>query len=69
MAAAKVPQAHVDAIAEAFFGMHSNPRGRKVLEAASAVVSLTAADHFIPASMADYANYVTFFENAPPFLR
>jgi phosphonate transport system substrate-binding protein len=69
MAAAKVPQAHVDAIAEAFFGMHSDPRGRKVLEGASAVVSLTAADHFIPASMADYANYVTFFENAPPFLR
>jgi hypothetical protein len=49
--------------------MHADPRGRKVLEAASAVVSLTAADHFIPASMADYANYVTFFENAPPFLR
>lgn len=69
MAAAKVPQAHVDAIAAAFFGMHADPRGRKVLEAASAVVSLTVADHFVPSSMADYANYVTFFENAPPFLR
>ena len=69
MAAAKVPQAHVDAIAAAFFGMHDDPRGRKVLESASAVVSLTVADHFVPASMADYANYVTFFENAPAFLR
>ena len=69
MAAAKVPKAHVDAIAAAFFGMHADARGRKVLEAASAVVSLTVADHFVPASMADYANYVTFFENAPAFLR
>jgi phosphonate transport system substrate-binding protein len=69
MASAKVPQAHLDAIAAAFFGMHADPKGRRVLEAASAVVSLTAEDHFVPASMAEYENYVRFFEGAPAFLR
>jgi phosphonate transport system substrate-binding protein len=69
MASSKVPQAHVDAIAAAFFAMHVDPAGRKVLESASAVVSLTVEDHFIPASMDDYKNYVSFFEAAPAFLR
>ena len=44
-------------------------KGRKVLEAASAVVSLTIEDHFVPASMTEYENYVKFFEAAPAFLR
>lgn len=69
MASAKVPQPHLDAIAAAFFGMHTDPEGRRILEAASALVSLTVQDHFVPATMADYANYVRFFEAAPPFLR
>jgi phosphonate transport system substrate-binding protein len=69
MASSKVPQAHVDAIAAAFFAMHVDPGGRKILEAASAVVSLTVEDHFVPASMDDYQNYVGFFEAAPAFLR
>ena len=69
MASSKVPQAHVDAIAAAFFAMHLDPGGRKTLEAASAVVSLTVEDHFVPASMDDYQNYVGFFEAAPAFLR
>ncbi len=69
MASSKVRQAHVDAIAAAFFSMHVDPGGRKVLESASAVVSLTVEDHFVPASMNDYQNYVSFFEAAPAFLR
>lgn len=69
MASSKVPQAHLDAIGAAFFGMHTDPKGRKILEAASAVVSLTIEDHFVPASMAEYDNYVKFFEAAPAFLR
>ena len=69
MVSPKVPDAEVRAVAAAFLGMHSDPRGSKILEAASKEVSLTVADHFIPASMADYANYVRFFEKAPAFLR
>ncbi|MEI6721362.1 MAG: phosphate/phosphite/phosphonate ABC transporter substrate-binding protein [Betaproteobacteria bacterium] len=69
MVSPKVPDAEVRAVAAAFLGMHSDPRGSKILEAASKEVSLTVANHFIPASMADYANYVRFFEKAPAFLR
>jgi phosphonate transport system substrate-binding protein len=69
MASSKVPQAHLDAVADAFFAMHTDPEGRRILEAASAQVSLSIQDHFVPATMADYANYVRFFEAAPPFLR
>ena len=65
MASSKVPDNVLRDISAAFFGMHSDPRGRAILEAASNVVSLSAEDYFIPASMRDYANYVRFFENAP----
>ena len=69
MVSPKVPDAEVRAVAAAFLGMHLDPRGSKILEVASKEVSLTLADHFIPASMADYANYVRFFDKAPAFLR
>lgn len=69
MAAGKVPEAQVRAVAAAFFAMHTDPSGRKVLEAASREVGLTVDDHFIPASIADYRNYVTWFERAPAHLR
>ena len=69
MASSKVPEAHVRAVAAAFLGMHEDPVGRKVLESASKEVALTVNDHFIAASMADYRNYVTWFERAPSHLR
>ncbi len=69
MASAKVPEAHVRAIAAAFFGMHNDPAGRRTLEAASKEVALTAKDHFIPASMDDYRNYTAWFARAPALLK
>jgi len=69
MASSKVPAKVLGDISAAFFGMHTDPRGRAVLESASSVVSLTAEDYFVPASMKEYANYVRFFEDAPLSLR
>ncbi len=69
MASSKVPQEHVGAVADAFFGMHTDPSGYRVLERASKEVSLTVNDHFIAASLSDYRNYVTWFETAPAHLQ
>ena len=68
MAAAKVPPKDLQSVSAAFFGMHTDPIGRMVLQTASAEVSLTLQDHFIPASLKDYQNYVKFFESAPAHL-
>lgn len=69
MASAKVPETQVRAVAAAFFAMHTDAVGRRVLESASKEVALTVNDHFIPASMADYRNYVAWFERAPAHLK
>ncbi len=69
MASAKVPDKDVKAVAAAFFGMHRDPKGREVLEKASAAVGLTAEAFFLPSDGSEYANYRRFYQSAPPGLR
>jgi phosphonate transport system substrate-binding protein len=54
MVSPRVPAATADAVARAFTGMASDPRGRRVLADAAALVK-TAPFAFVPAGEADYA--------------
>lgn len=69
MAASKVPEKDVKAVAKAFLGMHQDPRGRELLEKASQQVGLTAEAHFIASDGAEYSAYRDFYRTAPPALR
>ena len=69
MAASKVPDKDVKAVAAAFFGMHKDPKGREVLEKASAAVGLTADAFFLASDGSEYANYRRFYQSAPASLR
>ncbi|MBK8325489.1 MAG: phosphate/phosphite/phosphonate ABC transporter substrate-binding protein [Betaproteobacteria bacterium] len=69
MAASKVPDKDVKAVAAAFFGMHKDPKGREVLEKASAAVGLTADAYFLASDGSEYANYRRFYQSAPASLR
>jgi len=59
----------VKAVAAAFFGMHKDPKGREVLEKASAAVGLTADAYFLASDGSEYANYRRFYQSAPASLR
>lgn len=69
MAAGKVPEKDVKAVAAAFFNMHKDPKGREILAQASQAVGLGSEAYFIPATGADYASYRRFYQNAPVALR
>jgi len=69
MAASKVPEKDVKAVAKAFIGMHTDPRGRDILEKASQQVGLTAEAYFIPSDGSEYTAYRDFYRTAPPALR
>jgi phosphonate transport system substrate-binding protein len=69
MAASKVPEKDVKAVASAFVSMHRDPVGKAILVKASAEVGLDAQAYFLPATGADYANYRKFYESAPASLR
>jgi phosphonate transport system substrate-binding protein len=69
MAASKVPDKDVKAVAKAFVGMHQDPKGREILEKASQQVGLTAEAFFIASDGAEYGAYREFFRNAPAALR
>lgn len=69
MAAAKVPDKDVKAVARAFIGMHQDPKGREILEKASQQVGLTAEAYFVASDGTEYGAYRDFFRTAPPSLR
>lgn len=69
MVSGKVPEKDVKAVANAFFAMHKDPKGRDILHQASQKVGLSADAHFIPSSGADYASYRKFYQTAPANLR
>lgn len=69
MASKRVPPAQVRAVAQAFLGMGNDPEGRKILEAASALIHEPKPVSFVPATDADYAAYRRFYEAAPAELR
>ena len=69
MAAARVPEKDLRAVAKAFIGMHQDPRGRDILEKASQQIGLTAEAHFIASDGSEYSAYRDFYRTAPPSLR
>lgn len=69
MAASKVPEKDVKAVASAFINMHRDPAGKSILVKASEEVGLDPQAYFLPASAADYAAYRRFYQSAPVFLR
>jgi phosphonate transport system substrate-binding protein len=69
MAAGKVPDKDVRAVASAFIGMHRDPMGKAILVRASEEVGLDSQAYFLPATAEDYAPYRRFYQSAPASLR
>jgi phosphonate transport system substrate-binding protein len=69
MAARKVPEKDVQAVARAFVDMGKDPAGQKILAAASEVVKLPAGTQFVASNGSEYAAYRNFYQSAPPSLR
>ncbi|WP_310387863.1 phosphate/phosphite/phosphonate ABC transporter substrate-binding protein [Roseateles sp.] len=69
MAAAKVPEKDVQAVAKAFAGMHKDPKGQAILHAASKHIGLTEEAYFISSDGSEYAAYRKFYLTAPAPLR
>ena len=69
MVAAKVPDKVRSAVTKAFVGMQTDPRGREILQQASAQVGLTAEAYFIASDGSEYAPYREFYRSAPLMLR
>ncbi|MDO9279092.1 MAG: phosphate/phosphite/phosphonate ABC transporter substrate-binding protein [Polaromonas sp.] len=69
MASPRVPPAKVQAVSKAFLGMHKDPLGLKVLEAAANAAQAKIPLSFLPATDADYAAYRDFYRRAPASLR
>ena len=69
MASPRVPLAKVQAVAQAFIGMHKDPVGKQVLEAAANAVKTQNPISFVASTDADYADYRDFYRRAPASLR
>jgi phosphonate transport system substrate-binding protein len=69
MAAEKVPEATLKAVAQAFFGMATDPQGQEVLRQASRLVNLPTDTRFVPSDGSEYGAYRDFYRTAPPLLR
>jgi len=68
MASSKVPEKDLKAVANAFFEMAKDPRGKDILHQGSKEVGLPVDANFVAASAADYASYRRFFQTAPQSL-
>jgi len=68
MAAGKVPEKDVSAVAQAFIQMAKDPAGKEILHRVSKEVGLASDAYFIAATGADYAAYRRFFQSAPTAL-
>lgn len=69
MSSSKVSDKVQKAVQRAFIGMHSDPKGREILQQASAHVGLTAEAYFIASDGSEYAAYRDFYRTAPVSLR
>ncbi|MBT9492029.1 MAG: phosphate/phosphite/phosphonate ABC transporter substrate-binding protein [Paucibacter sp.] len=69
MAAAKVPEKDVQAVAKAFAGMHKDPKGQAILKEVSQHIGLTQEAYFILSDGSEYAPYRKFYQTAPAQLR
>ncbi|MBB3219481.1 phosphate/phosphite/phosphonate ABC transporter substrate-binding protein [Pseudoduganella umbonata] len=64
MVSPRVPAATAEAVARAFTAMADDPRGRRVLADAAALVK-TAPFSFVPADESDYESYREFYGHVP----
>ncbi|MBI5256745.1 MAG: phosphate/phosphite/phosphonate ABC transporter substrate-binding protein [Burkholderiales bacterium] len=69
MAAAKVPEKDVKAVAAAFAEMHKDPKGLEILNQVSQQIGLTVEAHFITSDGSEYGAYRRFYQTAPATLR
>lgn len=69
MAAAKVPERELRAVAQAFAEMHKDPQGLEVLIRVSQQIGLGQEAHFIASDGSEYAAYRRFYKTAPASLR
>ncbi|MCZ8077240.1 MAG: phosphate/phosphite/phosphonate ABC transporter substrate-binding protein [Paucibacter sp.] len=69
MAASKVPEKDVQAVARAFAGMHKDPKGQAILVEVSKHIGLTEEAYFILSDGSEYAPYRRFYQSAPAQLR
>jgi phosphonate transport system substrate-binding protein len=69
MASSRVPDRDRNAVAEAFIGMGSDPRGREILRAASKAVGMPVEAAFVASNGSEYGAYRRFFQTAPVSLR
>lgn len=65
MASSKVPEADLKAVANAFAGMHKDPKGKDILHRASQEVGLSQDAYFVLSNGSEYAAYRRFYQNAP----
>lgn len=69
MAASKVPDREVKAVAAAFAEMHKDPKGLEILTQVSQLVGLTHEAHFLASDGREYDAYRRFYQTAPAALR
>lgn len=69
MAASKVPERDVKAVAAAFAEMHLDRQGLETLSQASQQIGLTTEAHFIASNGREYDAYRRFYQTAPASLR
>ncbi len=69
MAASKVPEREVRAVAAAFAEMHKDPKGLETLTQVSQLVGLTHEAHFLASDGREYDAYRRFYQTAPASLR
>ena len=69
MVAPQVPEKDAKAVAEAFFGMARDPKGKELMRKASELAGLPADTRFIPSDGSEYEAYRRFYRSAPASLR
>ena len=69
MVARKVPQSDVDAVAQAFVSMLTDPAGQRVLASVGELVKLPPTAGFVASNGSEYGAYRQFFATAPAQLR
>ncbi len=69
MVAPQVPEKDAKAVAEAFFGMAKDPKGKELMRKASELAGLPADTEFIPSDESAYDAYRRLYRSAPASLR
>jgi phosphonate transport system substrate-binding protein len=69
MVSGRVPENDRKAVADAFLGMGSDPRGREILRTASKMVGMPAEAVFVASDGSEYGAYRRFYQTAPASLR